>query len=133
MAILDSGERREFETGAVRDISGGKGRMDLVPLDAVGCILEDAILTDINSYVRKGDKMCLVNAIKEFAGAYFENMYEYIQNLDEDIKTSEETYEKRLAICKECDYLLEGMCRACGCFVELRASIQNNVCSYAKW
>lgn len=75
MAILDSGNRREFETGAVRDIAGGKGRMDLIPLDAVGCVLEDTILTDINDYVRKGDKMSLVNAIKEFVDAYFDDMY----------------------------------------------------------
>lgn len=32
MAILkDSGDRREFETGAVRDMAEGKGRMDLIP------------------------------------------------------------------------------------------------------
>lgn len=30
-AILDSGERTEFPTGAVRDMHGGKGRMDLLP------------------------------------------------------------------------------------------------------
>jgi hypothetical protein len=35
MAILDSGERREFDTGAVRDIQEGKGRCDLMPLDVV--------------------------------------------------------------------------------------------------
>lgn len=34
--ILDSGNRREFETGAVRDIQEGKGRCDLLPLDVVG-------------------------------------------------------------------------------------------------
>ena len=34
--ILDSGNRREFETGAVRDIQEGKGRCDLMPLDVVG-------------------------------------------------------------------------------------------------
>lgn len=33
--IIDSGERREFETGAVRDIQEGKGRCDLLPLDVV--------------------------------------------------------------------------------------------------
>lgn len=31
MAFKDSGNRREFGTGAVRDGSRGKGRMDLVP------------------------------------------------------------------------------------------------------
>lgn len=30
--IKDSGERREFETGAVRDMAEGKGRFDLMPL-----------------------------------------------------------------------------------------------------
>jgi hypothetical protein len=30
--IKDSGERTEFETGAVRDMHKGKGRMDLLPL-----------------------------------------------------------------------------------------------------
>ena len=34
--ILDSGTRRQFETGAVRDIQEGKGRCDLLPLDVVG-------------------------------------------------------------------------------------------------
>jgi hypothetical protein len=29
--ILDSGNRRQFSTGAVRDIQEGKGRMDLLP------------------------------------------------------------------------------------------------------
>lgn len=33
--IKDSGERREFETGAVRDIVEGKGRMDLLPWAAI--------------------------------------------------------------------------------------------------
>ena len=33
--ILDSGNRREFETGAVRDICEGKGRCDLMPLEIV--------------------------------------------------------------------------------------------------
>lgn len=29
--ILDSGNRTEFESGAVRDIQEGKGRCDLLP------------------------------------------------------------------------------------------------------
>lgn len=37
-AIKDSGERREFDTGAVRDIQEGKGRCDLMPLDVVATV-----------------------------------------------------------------------------------------------
>lgn len=33
--IKDSGDRREFSTGAVRDMAAGKGRMDLIPWAAV--------------------------------------------------------------------------------------------------
>ena len=33
--IKDSGERTQFDSGAVRDMHGGKGRMDLVPWYAV--------------------------------------------------------------------------------------------------
>ena len=36
ITIKDSGTRREFETGAVRDIQEGKGRCDLLPLTTVG-------------------------------------------------------------------------------------------------
>ena len=34
-AIKDSGERTAFDTGAVRDMHGGKGRMDLLPWTAI--------------------------------------------------------------------------------------------------
>lgn len=33
--IQDSGERREFDTGAVRDIQEGKGRFDLIPYEGL--------------------------------------------------------------------------------------------------
>lgn len=33
--ILDSGTRREFATGAVRDMAEGKGRFDLLPLEVI--------------------------------------------------------------------------------------------------
>ena len=35
MEIKDSGNRREFGTGAVRDMAEGKGRMDLLPWAAI--------------------------------------------------------------------------------------------------
>lgn len=36
--IQDSGERTEFSTGAVRDLHEGKGRFDLLPLNAVWAV-----------------------------------------------------------------------------------------------
>lgn len=35
MEIKDSGTRRKFDSGAVRDMSEGKGRMDLLPWSAI--------------------------------------------------------------------------------------------------
>ena len=65
--------------------------------------------------------------------AYFENLHTYIANIDDEIKVEEPLYEERLSLCKECDLLADGMCRACGCYVELRAAIRKNGCPYDKW
>lgn len=64
---------------------------------------------------------------------YFENLHTYIANLDEDLKAGEPLYERRLSLCQSCDLLYDGMCRACGCYVELRAVIEKNRCPYDKW
>lgn len=65
--------------------------------------------------------------------AYFENMFTYIENLDETIKVPPQLYEERLEICKTCEYLVSGLCNACGCFVEMRAAVCSNKCPYDKW
>ncbi len=76
-------------------------------------------------------KKCLTIDMDE--KEYFANLHAYIANLDVDIKVNQGVYQKRLAICKECDLLANGMCRACGCFVELRAAVKKNSCPYDKW
>lgn len=53
--IVDSGHRREFETGAVRDICEGKGRCDLLPLDVVFEYLDAEALDHINAFQQDGD------------------------------------------------------------------------------
>lgn len=68
--IKDSGTRREFETGAVRDCLEGKGRCDLMPLDVVAEVADDEILEDIASYVDTGIDMFLKNALERFARVY---------------------------------------------------------------
>ena len=77
-------------------------------------------------------KRCL---IKEMADSeeIFRNLYEYIENLDEEIKASAELYDERLSVCKQCDNLLSGMCRQCGCYVEMRAVVGKNYCPIKKW
>lgn len=71
MALQDSGERRKFDSGAVRDISEGKGRCDLLPLNVIADMMNDEILCRINQYICSGNKTSLVCAIKAFS----ENRY----------------------------------------------------------
>lgn len=47
---------------------------------------------------------------------------EYVASLDESVRTQEDTYRERLALCQECDELMNGTCRLCGCYVETRAA-----------
>ena len=67
MELKDSGTRREFPSGAVRDINEGKGRCDLLPLDVGGEVFRDDVLNNLDGYVGTGDKELLVEAIKEFS------------------------------------------------------------------
>ena len=71
MEIKDSGERREFKTGAVRDIGEGKGRCDLLPLDILAPIMPKQeyanILHQIYSFMQSGDVEFLYLAIASFA------------------------------------------------------------------
>lgn len=69
--ILDSGARREFNSGAVRDVQEGKGRCDLLPLDVVANLMGviepvDSILLSINSFIYTGDSHELLLAIYTF-------------------------------------------------------------------
>lgn len=68
MPISDSGNRIEFETGAVRDIKEGKGRCDLLPLGVVSRILgNDEIIRHIDYFVKHGDSGQLIEAVDKFA------------------------------------------------------------------
>ena len=65
--ILDSGNRREFETGAVRDIQEGKGRCDLLPLDVVGHLMCDGVIDSIYKFQTHGEPAMLKEALRVYA------------------------------------------------------------------
>ena len=64
--LLDSGKRRDFGTGSVRDVAEGKGRCDLLPLGVIANLLTDGVLDWINEYVIKGNYISLWYAIERF-------------------------------------------------------------------
>lgn len=75
MILPDSGERREFPTGAVRDIAQGKGRCDLLPLDVLGAWTSDEILVDIHLYLTTGDTEFLHDAMEKFVDSEYDGNY----------------------------------------------------------
>jgi hypothetical protein len=66
--IKDSGERRVFETGAVRDITEDKGRCDLMPLDVMAEHMEDSILLFIYQFTTNGNPGHLYRVLDEAPG-----------------------------------------------------------------
>ena len=69
--IKDSGERRIFETGAVRDCAEGKGRCDLLPLDVIAEWMDDNVLRNVSAFVQTHNKMYLGHALDEIAERHF--------------------------------------------------------------
>lgn len=69
MSVLkDSGSRQEFPSGAVRDISSGKGRMDLIDIVCAAELLnDDPILFRISDFVLNKDLNALYDAMEIFA------------------------------------------------------------------
>lgn len=64
--IKDSGERREFSSGAVRDIQYGKGRCDLLPLDVVAEIMENDVLRKIGEFQKSESCIDLMGSLNYF-------------------------------------------------------------------
>ena len=56
---------------------------------------------------------------------------ERIDKLTDKEKVSEEIYNKRLSECRNCDYLISGVCIKCGCYVEFRAAFKRQKCPNA--
>lgn len=65
-------------------------------------------------------KRCLLKDMS--TDEYYRTIQEYVDSLSPDVRAPREEYDHRLALCKECDCLINGMCRLCGCFVEARAA-----------
>lgn len=64
--IEDSGARREFVTGAVRDIQEGKGRPSLMPLEVVSVLMDDNIPYFLEKFKSSMDTEYLYEVLREF-------------------------------------------------------------------
>lgn len=108
--ILDSGERRSFETGAVRDIVEGKGRCDLAPLDSIGTFLylqgyEECgrILATIYDFIVTGDRRRLSEVVAIFSKEVFGDAYTAVLEVAKHyeqgaVKYGERNWEKGIPL-----------------------------------
>lgn len=77
----------------------------------------------------EGLRICRKCLLRESSEAeYFQQLKAYIAGLDAADRVSQEVYERRLHICGSCENLTRGMCRLCGCYVELRAALRVRKC-----
>lgn len=93
MEIKDSGNRRKFTTGAVRDIQEGKGRCDLMPLDVIATVLNSTVLMDIYLYTQGKDTTHLQEALNTFfLEKENKNKYEAILDLSKHFEEGAKKY-----------------------------------------
>lgn len=96
--IQDSGSRRAFNTGAVRDIQVGKGRCDLLPIQVVAKLRgnltgRDYILAEIGSFAEQGLTQHLYRALSTFAFvAYNDSMETMILEVSKHFEEGAKKY-----------------------------------------
>ena len=93
--ILDSGNRREFETGAIRDIQEDKGRCDLLPLDVVGELINSIPLILVEKYIRTGNERCIYDAIRAFADEEDKDIYTMMLEVAQHYEAGAKKYSDR--------------------------------------
>ena len=95
MEIKDSGTRREFESGAVRDCAEGKGRCDLLPLDIIARIMDDPIMTWLDRYIREGNPDYLDNVITLFVRKCYDSLESAILDVAKHYEEGAKKYAER--------------------------------------
>lgn len=79
-------------------------------------------------------RRCLLQEFAEGKKLY-ELIRDYIAAIPEEQRAEAAVYEERLNRCRGCDWLANGMCRLCGCYVEVRAAKARQRCpdTEARW
>jgi hypothetical protein len=102
--ILDSGNRTEFSSGAVRDIQEGKGRCDLLPLGVVRTLTCFEELNGIEFFKETGDVGYLYESLHAFCMQHYEaNLAEMVLEVSKHFeegakKYGEDNWQKGISI-----------------------------------
>lgn len=108
--IKDTANRTEFETGAKRDITNGKGRFDLIPIKELATFTDDPIFDNIAQFKYTGNVAWLYSALNYFR-VYFTSeylmVYEVSKHFEEGaLKYGENNWQKGIPISSYIDSAL---------------------------
>lgn len=113
--ILDSGERRHFDSGAERDIQEGKGRFDLLPFEPLTIFFIEvakrfdtsdsetgakwnkyaSILDCFDTFIESRDIRALTEALIIFGDRYYKNPYEMVFEVSKHYEEGARKYSDR--------------------------------------
>lgn len=116
--IKDSGNRTTFESGAVRDCAEGKGRCDLVPIEAFceATRSADDILGKLGGFQKYKDPCILKLIFCEFVSTYFKSNYDAFLELavhfeEGSKKYSENNWKKGIPVERYLDSAVRHYCK----------------------
>ena len=79
----------------------------------------------------KDKKPCIRCLLKELGQEQLlESVRSFMDSISEEEKADAQEYQRRLELCRQCQWLNQGVCGKCGCFVEARACRQKAVCPH---
>lgn len=73
-------------------------------------------------------KRCLLYEAGERAA--YTQVQAYLETVPPEELASPTVRNSRLDQCRHCDQLIAGMCRKCGCYVEVRAALKDSTCPH---
>ena len=79
------------------------------------------------------EKICRRCLIADLAEEDQKNLRKYLEAIKLRDRAAPDVYAGRLAVCRECDFLVVATCQACGCYAEFRALVARSRCPKKKW
>lgn len=76
---------------------------------------------------KKTCRQCLLRDLLD-AQEYDKTVERVRESLSVQLRTPDDLYEERLALCRACDQLVNGTCMMCGCIAEMRAMRRDMHC-----
>ena len=80
-----------------------------------------------------GKRFCRRCLLRDLSEADQAELKKYLLRIKPEDRASGAEYERRLSICRKCEYLLEATCLKCGCYAEFRSYGRHARCPDRRW